>query len=640
MVTHGVAADDDDALLVSIDEVSSASWSDDAPMDHVPLQFPFMYGGERYKHVWLSPNGFLSFAPVQPCGTSFADPGTCDFDSAPAQRNSILYAGYQSLVAVFCTDFDASASNTSVIRYASSASKLIVRWENMALYGSLDASFTFSAELRASGAIRIFLEEIKDISEVSDAPDWLEEEGLLVAVRLYGPQLNRTMITSAQKQARDDWLDGPGSSGTGVDGIYLPRASVIASNTRVDFCPVPALFCLSPGFLRLTALALSTGLNVTLTAAAGAWGCDDDLMYVRGRFRNFSVTVSSARCSVAVVDGAAPERVEVVNDGSSGGMSTDLVARTEVVCALPAVLLKGAGSYTVVLEWAPMANLSDWQDVPSSSDELVFTVLEAAVNNVSLVVSLPTFSPSTPTSTARPTSTPVGTPTLASTVVPCITDGDLAGATKISSSFGGLDTFVSLDENDNFGIAISGIGGKETNHTRTRSDPDLTYSLSLPFSFFADVDGDGVEDIAAGSSGDGDGGTSTGAVYVLFLSREGTVQEVQKLSSSFGGLSSFYTLSSGDDFGVSVSALGDLDQDGVVDVAVGARGDDGGGSSAGAIYLIFLNTDGTVKSSQKISQSYGGLSSFFTLADSDMFGMSIALLGDLDGDGVNGEIAV
>jgi len=129
-------------------------------------------------------------------------------------------------------------------------------------------------------------------------------------------------------------------------------------------------------------------------------------------------------------------------------------------------------------------------------------------------------------------------------------------------------------------------------------------------------------------------------VYVLFLSREGTVQEVQKLSSSFGGLSSFYTLSSGDDFGVSVSALGDLDQDGVVDVAVGARGDDGGGSSAGAIYLIFLNTDGTVKGSQKISQSYGDLSSFFTLADSDMFGMSIALLGDLDGDGVNGEIAV
>ena len=52
-----------------------------------------------------------------------------------------------------------------------------------------------------------------------------------------------------------------------------------------------------------------------------------------------------------------------------------------------------------------------------------------------------------------------------------------------------------------------------------------------------------------------------------------------------------------DYFGSSMAFIGDLNGDGVVDLAVGAPYDDDGGSNRGAVYVLFMNTDGTVKSS-------------------------------------------
>ena len=52
----------------------------------------------------------------------------------------------------------------------------------------------------------------------------------------------------------------------------------------------------------------------------------------------------------------------------------------------------------------------------------------------------------------------------------------------------------------------------------------------------------------------------------------------QKVSNSHGGLSAFYTLGEKDRFGRSCAALGDLDGDGVPDLAVGAVRDDDGAS--------------------------------------------------------------
>ncbi len=146
-----------------------------------------------------------------------------------------------------------------------------------------------------------------------------------------------------------------------------------------------------------------------------------------------------------------------------------------------------------------------------------------------------------------------------------------------------------------------------------------------------DLDGDGVTDLAVGAERDDTGGTNRGAVYVLYMRQVGNIRDYRRItSSSVGGVADNAY------FGHSIASMGDLDGDGVTDIAVGAYGDDTGGNDRGAVYVLFMNPNGTVKSSQKIASGVGGGPS---LTDSDRFGSSLTSLGDLDGDGVT-ELAV
>jgi len=78
--------------------------------------------------------------------------------------------------------------------------------------------------------------------------------------------------------------------------------------------------------------------------------------------------------------------------------------------------------------------------------------------------------------------------------------------------------------------------------------------------------------------------------------------------------------------------MGDLDDDGIPDLAVGAGLHDDGGSNTGAVWILFLNSDGTVKSFERISDNAGGFKG--KLDPGDQFGHSISRLDDHNGDGV------
>ncbi|GMV92383.1 MAG: hypothetical protein AMXMBFR82_21610 [Candidatus Hydrogenedentota bacterium] len=180
-------------------------------------------------------------------------------------------------------------------------------------------------------------------------------------------------------------------------------------------------------------------------------------------------------------------------------------------------------------------------------------------------------------------------------------DGTVKSHQKISALSGGFSG--GLGFLDNFGNALTALG---------------------------DLNGDGFVDLAAGALNDDDGGTNRGAVWVLFLNADGTVSSTQKISDTEGNFAA--DLVNFDTFGTSVTGVGDLNMDGVPDLAVGAIGDDDGGAQRGAVWMLFLNADGTVKSYQKISNTQGGFTA--TLDNSDWFGISVAGIGDLDNDGI------
>jgi hypothetical protein len=163
------------------------------------------------------------------------------------------------------------------------------------------------------------------------------------------------------------------------------------------------------------------------------------------------------------------------------------------------------------------------------------------------------------------------------------------------------------------------------NNGPTLAPSDL-YGIST--TGIGDVDGNGVPDFVVGAPGDDTGGTNRGAVYVTLMNSDGSAKSSVKIASELNGGPS---LADNDYFGVRIASLGDLDGDGITDIAVGAYEEANGDTGrSGSVYIIRLLSDGTAKSFTRIA---GSLNGGPMLSDGDGFS-SVASLGDLDGDGV------
>jgi hypothetical protein len=103
-----------------------------------------------------------------------------------------------------------------------------------------------------------------------------------------------------------------------------------------------------------------------------------------------------------------------------------------------------------------------------------------------------------------------------------------------------------------------------------------------------------------------------------------------RIGDAAGGFSG--TLHHGDELGGALALLGDLDADGHPELAAGAPGDDDGGTAAGAIWILHLQTDGTTAGQTRLSASSGGL--VLPLHAGDQLGRALAAPGDLDGDAI------
>ncbi|HMA78203.1 MAG TPA: LamG-like jellyroll fold domain-containing protein, partial [Candidatus Paceibacterota bacterium] len=182
--------------------------------------------------------------------------------------------------------------------------------------------------------------------------------------------------------------------------------------------------------------------------------------------------------------------------------------------------------------------------------------------------------------------------------------GSVSSTVKISDGENGGP--AGLENGDSFGSAVTAIG---------------------------DLNGDGVTDLAVGAESD-EGNAAIdpfeGAVYILFMHASGSASSTVKITD---GLNGGPSLESFDALGSSIASIGDLDGDGVTDLAVGALldGATGGDSREGAVFIFFMNTDGSVSSTVKITDGENGGPA---LEADDYFGSSVANIGDLDGDGV------
>ncbi|TFH19141.1 MAG: hypothetical protein E4H03_14035, partial [Myxococcales bacterium] len=148
-------------------------------------------------------------------------------------------------------------------------------------------------------------------------------------------------------------------------------------------------------------------------------------------------------------------------------------------------------------------------------------------------------------------------------------------------------------------------------------------SFGASVASFVDLDGDTITDLVVGISDDDTAGTDKGSLVVLFMNADGTVKAEQQVAEGVGG---FVDSTAGSArFGSSVANIGDLDGDTVDDLIVGGPGLDDGGTDRGAVWILFMNTNGTVKGEQRISTNAGGFGGI--IDDQDEFGASVSWLG-------------
>lgn len=129
------------------------------------------------------------------------------------------------------------------------------------------------------------------------------------------------------------------------------------------------------------------------------------------------------------------------------------------------------------------------------------------------------------------------------------------------------------------------------------------YLIGSTICNIGDFNHDGTNDLAMGLE-------QKNKVFILLMDTNGSVKSSIDIGTP---LTMGY-------FGSDVCTLGDIDNDGVIDLAVGAY-------NVG-VYIVKLNANGTMKSYQNISYAQVGL------AQTDNFGAFVQQIGDLDSNGI------
>jgi hypothetical protein len=141
------------------------------------------------------------------------------------------------------------------------------------------------------------------------------------------------------------------------------------------------------------------------------------------------------------------------------------------------------------------------------------------------------------------------------------------------------------------GCGLGGTASLSSANAQLRGDASGDYA-GAAVSGVGDVDGDGLYDLAVGSFGADDGGSGAGAVSVVPGAAAVGVNDLDAVARF-----RVHGAAAGDSFGYSLSAVGDWDGDGVDDLAAGAFGNDSGGTDAGAAWVLSGATTGSTSAS-------------------------------------------
>lgn len=168
----------------------------------------------------------------------------------------------------------------------------------------------------------------------------------------------------------------------------------------------------------------------------------------------------------------------------------------------------------------------------------------------------------------------------------------------------------------------------------------LAGAAAIDFSGFSvdvagDVNGDGFSDLIIGAYLAGSNGSLSGKSFLVFGSDAGFDATLNLSALDGGNGFSLNGEAANDGSGYSVSGAGDINDDGLDDLIIGAWGADSNGIDSGKSYVVFGSTQ-AFPANVELSSLDG--SNGFSLSgekDTDFSGWSVSGAGDVNGDGID-----
>lgn len=158
-------------------------------------------------------------------------------------------------------------------------------------------------------------------------------------------------------------------------------------------------------------------------------------------------------------------------------------------------------------------------------------------------------------------------------------------------------------------------------------------SASVSLAAVGDVNGDGFADILIGAPRPQQRNVpdGSGEAYLVFGKAGATAVDLRDIAAAEGG----YKITGeniGDAAAYAVSAIGDVNHDGLADFLIGAYGNGAGGNGTGAAYVVFGKKDSTSIELKDVAAGKGG---FKIIGENEMdrAGSSVSGVGDINGDG-------
>jgi hypothetical protein len=191
--------------------------------------------------------------------------------------------------------------------------------------------------------------------------------------------------------------------------------------------------------------------------------------------------------------------------------------------------------------------------------------------------------------------------------------------------------YVVFGKTDTASIELSDIAQVGNGGGFVINGASLNERAGFDVSNAGDVNGDGLDDLIIGARLN-DTNAANAAAYVVFGKQDSDEIDLSTLALSTNDdgfvINGFYA---GQDAGYSVSSLGDINGDGLADLAVGS---DGGVAGAGTAYVIFGKADGVHVEISDIDDA-GDPDGFVINATGSATIGTVAGAGDVNGDGID-----